>query len=199
MENTRIYHLVEIFSSLQGEGRHTGMAAVFVRFAGCNLRCSFCDTDFSAKFHLGIDDLVREIQSFNIPNVIFTGGEPTIQLDKALVSRLKGLGMHLHIETNGTGTVPVGIDWITCSPKSTDITSINLTHADEVKVVFQNQDMSAYDAIIEKLSPECLSLQPCDTGDPIRNASLTKGAMEYIMKNPKWRLSLQTHKILDIR
>ena len=197
--DSRIYHLAEIFASLQGEGHHTGMASVFVRFSGCNLRCSFCDTDFSAKIHMDLEELVNEINGFGIPNIIFTGGEPSLQLDSELVNRLKVLGKNLHIETNGTGLLPEGIDWITCSPKSTDVHTIHLQHADEVKIVYEGHDMTAYDSIIEALGPQVLSLQPCDTGDEMTNRRLTKEAMDFVMSHPRWRLSLQTHKILNIR
>lgn len=195
----KIYHISEIFPSLQGEGAHSGMAALFVRFAGCNLSCSFCDTDFSAKEHLSLDGLMEKILGYGYEHIILTGGEPALQIDEALISRLHAEGLRIHVETNGTLPLPEGIDWITCSPKSENAETIHLSHADEVKVVYTGQDIRAYEEIISKLSPSSLRLQPCDTGNSKLNAVMTRQAVEAIMTNPKWRLSLQTHKLINIK
>lgn len=203
-----LYHIAEIFASLQGEGRHSGMAAVFVRLAGCNLRCSFCDTDFSAKESLSLDELVVRIKEFSLPNVILTGGEPGLQVDADLVERLHAEGLRIHVETNGSYALPGGIDWITCSPKTTDVARIGLEKADEVKLVFVWGDaddlaaesgVAAYGAVIEKLAPSSLCLQPCDTLCEDTTKANTNGAISYILRHPHWRLSLQTHKYLNIR
>lgn len=207
----RIYHIAEIFASLQGEGAHTGMAAVFVRFSGCNLSCSFCDTDFSARLHLSADQIVAGVKQAAGENpvrtVILTGGEPGLQVDAGLVDALHQAGLAIHVETNGTCPFPEGIDWITCSPKTTDVSQIRLQRADEVKVVFtwggaesdSEQEISRYSAIINRLKPSSLRLQPCDTGEKTTTAANTRGAIAYILGHPEWRLSLQTHKYLDIR
>ena len=107
----------EIFYSLQGEGFHTGTPAVFVRFSGCNLRCSFCDTRHEEGVMMTDEEIVEKVSSFPARIVILTGGEPSLWIDKALISRLREAGKQICIETNGTRPLPDGIDWVTCSPK----------------------------------------------------------------------------------
>lgn len=187
----------EIFYSLQGEGRYTGTPAVFVRFAGCNLRCSFCDTEFETYTEMTEDEIVARVLSYPTPHVILTGGEPTLQLTTSLLQKLNGEESRriVHIETNGTHQLPEGpIHWVTCSPK---YGQLHIQRIDELKVVYEGQDMSKYDDIVPK--PQVYSLQPCDTGDPERNKQILQETINYILKHPKWNLSLQTHKILNVR
>ena len=107
----------EIFYSLQGEGFHTGTPAVFVRFSGCNLKCSFCDTQHESGVMMSDDDIVAEVSRYPSTMVILTGGEPSLWIDEAFVDRLHEAGKYVCIETNGTRPLPANIDWVTCSPK----------------------------------------------------------------------------------
>lgn len=183
----------EIFYSLQGEGEHTGRAAVFVRFASCNLRCSFCDTDFTSYTEMTEEEIVAAALQYPTNTVILTGGEPTLQLTSSLLDKLCEARRIVHIETNGTKQLPEGsIHWVTCSPKRA---TLYIQRIDELKVVYEGQDMSQYDDIQAKV----YSLQPCDTGDAEKNREITQQTIDYILKNPKWKLSLQTHKILGVR
>ena len=190
----RLMKINEIFYSLQGEGHYTGTPAVFVRFAGCNLKCSFCDTDFTSFTEMTEDDIVRETGQYPANHIVITGGEPTLQITASLVSKLHEAGKYVQIETNGTNILPEGcnIDWVTCSPK---YKAVRLQHIDELKVVFEGQDMSQYDC----LTASEYRLQPCDTQDEGKNKEILRQTIDFILKNPKWKLSLQTHKILNVR
>ena len=179
---------------MQGEGFWTGTPALFLRFSGCNLRCPFCDTDFSASTPMTEDQIVAELASAaTVPcnRIIVTGGEPAIQLDKNLLDRLHKEGYTVHIETNGTLPLPDGIDWITCSPKSDWIAGAEpvISHADEVKIVYTGQDPSRW---LDFQKDALHYLQPCSCQN-------TKEVVTYIMSHPCWKLSLQTHKYLNIR
>ncbi len=177
----------EIFCSLQGEGFHTGTAAVFVRLSGCNLRCGFCDTDHSGFRRMSANEIVREVTGYPAVTVILTGGEPSLQPIGPLVDMLHEAGRRVHIETNGTMPLPPSIDWVTCSPKEGG--KVVIDHCDELKVVYTGQDVESLAAQIHAGN---LFLQPCSG----RN---TAEVIEYILGHPWWRLSLQTHRILDIR
>lgn len=200
----KIYRINEIFYSLQGEGTYTGTPAVFVRFAGCNLNCPFCDTDFSRYEEMSADAIVEKclsvapVESRRL--LVLTGGEPTLQVDANLVARLHNRFYHIAIETNGTKEVPYNIDFITCSPKS-DFAAARLVlkAVDEVKVVFDGEhDVKHW--LYDLAAPVgCYFLQPCDTGDAQKNKEIQAQTVEYIKNNPEWRLSLQTQKILSIR
>jgi len=198
-DNGRKYEINEIFCSLQGEGLHTGMAAVFVRFSGCNLKCSFCDTDFKAKKEMTIQQIIDAVDGYATPHVILTGGEPAMQVDETLVEALHSAGKRVYMETNGTLPVPKGIDWVTCSPKCAQLERLHIEHVDEIKVVYTGQNMKGYNDMVSYYKPASLRLQPCDTGDAQKNAELTQGAINYIMEHQQWRLSLQTHKLINIK
>lgn len=179
------YRVNEIFYSLQGEGVHTGLPAVFVRFSGCNKRCGFCDTDFAAFTLMSAADIVAAVMHYPSDTVILTGGEPALQIDDALVVALHDAGRRIHVETNGSLPLPFGIDWVTCSPKDRDI---RLHRADEVKVVFTGDDPQW---AAELFDGAVLSLQPMSCLN-------TAATVDYIKSHPWWRLSLQTHKLIDI-
>ena len=197
----------EIFYSLQGEGHYTGTPAVFVRFAGCNLRCWFCDTDFEKGVEMSEDEIVEAVLQYPTRYVVITGGEPTLQITASLCDKLHAHGLYLMMESNGTRPLPEGcqVDWITCSPKLIDveegkrkIATIRLRHIDELKVVFEDsptQDMALY----EQIPVTEYRLQPCDTQDPLCNQAILNKTIKYILQHPKWKLSLQTHKILHVR
>lgn len=190
----------EIFYSLQGEGAHTGQPAIFVRFTGCNLACPFCDTDFKGGDDYTEGELVHEIQKY-LPCrfVVFTGGEPTLQLTDSLIERLHGYGYYLAMETNGTRPYPKGLDWVTVSPKNDFCAKVSLYPdnliASEVKVVYngENSPIKYEDLGREKY------IQPCDTGDADLNAEIIAKSVEWLKEHPDWKLSLQTQKIINVR
>lgn len=186
----------EIFYSLQGEGFHAGTPAVFVRFSGCNLKCSFCDTQHDSFIEMSEDEIMQEVAKYPATHVVITGGEPALQLTPSLVSKLHSAGKYVQIETNGTVMLPDGccVDWVTCSPK---YRPVELAHIDELKVVFTSseQDMAQYDSYPAAV----YCLQPCDIGDPKANARILGEAIDYCLVHPKWRLSLQTHKMINVR
>ncbi|MBO4753935.1 MAG: radical SAM protein [Bacteroidales bacterium] len=196
----------EIFYSLQGEGHFTGTPAVFVRFAGCNLRCWFCDTDFENGQELSEDEIVEAVLQYPTRYVVITGGEPTLQLTASLCDKLHAQGRYLMMETNGTRPLPEGcqVDWITCSPKLTpsllkkDGMGLPIGHIDELKVVFEDSESQDI-ALYEQIPASEYRLQPCDTQDPQRNQEIIDKTINYILQHPQWKLSLQTHKILGVR
>jgi 7-carboxy-7-deazaguanine synthase len=208
------YAVKEIFYTLQGEGVHTGRAAVFCRFAGCNLWngqerdratavCQFCDTDFvgtdgdgGGKFATA-DELARAVaekwpaSDAGKRFVVCTGGEPLLQLDTVLIDALHRQNFVIAIETNGTVAVPEGVDWVCVSPKAN--APLVVTRGDELKVVYpQATDPAVY----ERLEFANWFIQPMD--GPAQ-AEAVRAAIRYCAEHPKWRLSLQTHKLVGIR
>jgi 7-carboxy-7-deazaguanine synthase (Cx14CxxC type) len=213
---SRAYTVKEIFYTLQGEGANAGRAAVFLRFSGCNLwtgreedrataTCTFCDTDFvgtgpdGGKFDSG-EALARAVVAKwpwkNMkgarPLVVCTGGEPLLQLDAPLVAALHDAGFEVAIETNGTKQPPPGIDWICVSPKAR--APLVLTHGNELKLVYPQTGLEP--GSLDHLDFEQFFLQPMDGPNVDAN---TRAAVEYCLAHPRWRLSLQTHKLLGIR
>lgn len=187
-----MYRVNEIFYSLQGEGAFTGTPVVFVRFSGCNRACSFCDTDFDDYTLLSADDIVAEAERYPAGRVVLTGGEPLLQVDAPLIDALHRAGMTIHIETNGTLPVPDGIDWVTCSPKEPPL-AIQPDRINEIKVVYTGQSADSLDDIRCRFNPVSLFyLQPCsglNIDETVARVLSLKG----------WRLSLQTHKLIDIQ
>lgn len=220
-----MYKVNEIFFTLQGEGAHSGIPAVFVRFSGCNLRCPWCDTEFSEYTEMTAEQIVTQMKElYDLPNerrkmCVLTGGEPSLQVDKPLIDALHAAGFYICIETNGTRPLPDGIDWITCSPKMIAYphplpkgkgekpSPLALQKVNEVKVVFTG----TYDPEIwrSQLEAEHWMLQPLRyTGDWLienvdaweddRNDNLDD-TVRYILAHPFWRLSVQLHKIAGLR
>lgn len=182
----KTYKVNEIFCSLQGEGWFTGTAAVFLRFSGCNRRCDFCDTDHFDGREMTAEEIVAEVARYCPRHLVVTGGEPALQLDSELVRALKAEKFFIQVETNGSLPLPPDVDWVTCSPKEAPW---EIGRIDELKVVYQGQDV---ETIVSLLPAPRLFLQPC-SGLNIRET------VEYILSHPRWRLSLQTHKFIDIR
>ena len=191
----------EIFYSLQGEGYNTGTASVFIRLSGCNLRCTFCDTLHEEGTIMSLPEIVEQVMHYpQAPLIVLTGGEPSLWIDDDFVMGLKQLtGKRIAIETNGTHPLPHGIDWVTLSPKtglgnSGDVPVV-LTRCDELKVVYLGQDLAQYNTI----TANHRYLQPCWVNDKEQRLSNMRATVQAVLDNPQWRLSLQTHRILDIK
>ncbi|WP_058185429.1 7-carboxy-7-deazaguanine synthase [Terracidiphilus gabretensis] len=210
------YAVKEIFYTLQGEGAQAGRAAVFCRFSGCNLWsgresdrstavCQFCDTDFfgidgtgGGKFDSAgalADAIAREWTTKDAsgkPFVVCTGGEPLLQLDEPLIAALHDHGFEIAVETNGTIAAPAGLDWICVSPKAG--AELVQTSGHEIKLVYPQA--AAQPEAFEGMTFRHFFLQPMD--GPVRDANVA-AAIRYCMEHPRWRLSLQTHKMVGIR
>ena len=201
------YRVSEIFYSLQGEGCWIGTPMVFVRLAGCNLQCPFCDTDHRSFKELSIETILSAVreQGDACRRICLTGGEPLLQADDALLSAFHAAGYTVHLETNGTRPLPGGVDWVTLSPKE-DVpgqvgdSRVVLEKADEVKLVYDGTLSEERLAFWARFPATWHFLQPCDTGKPERNRALLRETIGYIQaRGGLWRLSLQTHKFLGIR
>ena len=214
-----MYAVKEIFYTLQGEGAHAGRPAVFCRFSGCNLwtgreadrhraTCRFCDTDFvgvgpdGGRFATA-DALAEAVLArwpaahdagAARPFVVCTGGEPLLQLDADAVAALHARGFEVAVETNGTQPAPPGIDWLCVSPKAG--APLRLTSGHELKLVYPQPEADAQPERFAALAFERFSLQPMD-GPAL--ADNMRRAVEYCLAHPRWRLSVQTHKVLGIR
>ena len=195
-----MYPIVEIFHSVQGEGFHSGVPHVFVRFGNCNLRCEWCDTDFLVYEERGLNSIVEEVLSYGCDRVIFTGGEPAMQDLATIGGKLKEHGINLSIETNGTIEVDPVIDWICVSPKDQvypDV-AIRQRSGDELKVVYCGQSLEIYDELKEGFSHHFI--QPCyiDSESVEQNGRSFQMVEKLVKDNPGWRLSLQTHKWMGV-
>lgn len=192
---SKTYKINEIFYSLQGEGFYTGTPSVFVRFSGCNLSCPFCDTDHNQGVMMTADEIAAAVNAYPTSHVVLTGGEPSLFVDDELTAALQG--HFIAMETNGTHPVAAGVDWITMSPKSDFVDGAEpvLTECDELKLVYTGQNLDRYASFAARHH----FLQPCDYGDAGKNRLLLKECIQACLDNPVWRLSLQTHKYLDIR
>lgn len=195
----------EIFYSLQGEGCNTGTPAIFVRLSGCNLDCPFCDTDHISGKEMTEGEIIEEVSRYKASLVVITGGEPALQLTESLVEMLHLLGKTVAVETNGTVELPKNVDWITLSPKDAFLgekATPVLKYADELKLVFDEdmcKDARPCVSTYANINVKHRFLQPCDTGDASKNAEIIQKTIDYCKEHPEWRLSLQTHKILNIR
>jgi 7-carboxy-7-deazaguanine synthase len=218
------YTVKEIFYTLQGEGQNAGRPAVFCRFSGCNLWtgrerdrhravCQFCDTDFvgvgpdGGRFATA-DALADAVLSRwplvdagravgGRPLVVCTGGEPLLQLDEPVIAALHARGFEVAVETNGTQPAPAGLDHVCVSPKAD--APLVLTRGTELKLVYPQAHPDAQPERFAGLEFEAFLLQPLDTGDEATTRANTQSALAYCLAHPQWRLSIQTHKLLDIR
>lgn len=209
------YSVKEIYFTIQGEGMQTGRPAVFLRFAGCNLWsgreedrdkaiCQFCDTDFfgvdgvnGGKYQ--VEALVEKVGNLwpgstrdNTPYVVCTGGEPLLQLDEVLINLLHATGFEVGIETNGTLPVPRGVDWVCVSPKAG--ADCIVKSGNELKLVYPQKGLNPRQ--FEDWDFEFYFLQPMDGADLGTN---TKKTIEYCLTHPRWRLSLQMHKLAGLK
>lgn len=207
------YSVKEIYYTLQGEGYHTGRPAVFIRFSSCNLWtghekdrsgaiCNWCDTDFvgtnginGGKFSAEeITNIINSLWKGNVqtePYVVCTGGEPLLQMDESLIKAIHKAGFEIGLETNGTMIPPDGIDWICVSPKAN--ADLVLKNGNELKIVYPQCGMNP--RMHEKLKFDHFYIQPMDGIDQKNNI---KRSEKFVLDHPKWKLSLQTHKILGI-
>ena len=211
------YSVKEIFHTLQGEGANAGRSAIFCRFTGCNLWsgyevdrtdavCNFCDTDF-----VGIDGInggmfnkaselaeaVDKIWNTHVINsknkfIVFTGGEPLLQLDAKLIDELHKFGFEVAVETNGTQSAPSNIDWICVSPK-TNVSDLLLTSGNELKFIYPQETIQPEQ--FENFKFDSFYLVPMDGKNKQQNTQLTA---EYCLKNPQWKLNLQMHKLIGL-
>lgn len=196
------YFVNEIFFSVQGEGVRFGTSNVFVRFAGCNLTCRKevegfdCDTNFSGGRRVTLDQLLHEMDLIGGPcrNVILTGGEPSLQIDDAIVSRLHDAGWYIAIETNGTKALPEGIDWICVSPKTAEHT-LRVSRADEVKYVLHHGQALPKPSIKADNYLVSPAVQP--EGNIVQED--LNWCLTQLKDHPQWRLSAQVHKWLKAR
>ena len=218
------YVVKEVFYTLQGEGSNAGRAAVFCRFSGCNLWtgreadrhkaiCQFCDTDFvgvgpdGGKYDTAgalADAVLSHWPAVadgrargGRPLVVCTGGEPLLQLDEAAIDALHARGFEVAVETNGTQPAPAGLDHVCVSPKAG--APLVLTHGNELKLVYPQPHVDADPARFASLDFQHFFLQPLDAGNDEVTQDNTHAALAYCLAHPQWRLSLQTHKLLDIR
>lgn len=200
----------EIFESIQGEGCHTGVPSVFVRFSGCNLNCSFCDTRHEEGEWMTDEEIISEIRKYKAGMIVLTGGEPSLHIDEEFILKLKQqTGKFIAIETNGTREIFEGIDWVTVSPKFgmghgdgekvTGNASINIQHIDELKVVDIGQDLEQYFTIPGVIKSTPMLLQPCYSDDEDERERNTRRTIGRVLEDPRWRLSLQTHRYLGVR
>ena len=194
-----MYSLVEIFESLQGEGRNTGRPCVFVRFAGCNLKCPWCDTNVSRRFSLSLADLVSEVKSFKSRSVVLTGGEPSlVEGMPELVAALKKEGFWIAVETNGTASPDwfQFVDYVACSPKAEYADLVRLERADEVRIVASSEDVIEFARKMKsRISATDYYISPCD-----RNGKIDYATAKYVLSSLEgFSLSVQLHKILGFR
>ena len=204
------YKVNDIFYSLQGEGHNAGCPAIFIRFSGCNLQCSFCDTDFSQYKKMTATEIIDSLKicikeyiptNSNVSSegkglrdnilCVLTGGEPTLQVDEELIDMLHSDGFKVAMESNGTILPPKNLDWFTVSPKNNP----TVKHCNELKVLFDDSgDVNDFG-----ISADYYYLQPCDMNDKERNSTINKHCVDYILKHTRWRLSVQTHKLLNFK
>ena len=204
MADEPILRITEIFHSIQGEGFHTGTPAVFVRGTGCNRACDFCDTDFSPRERLTPSRVLERIAGYPCRFVVLTGGEPTLQPGfRALIGSLRAQGYYVALETNGSSADTLGADWVTVSPKLSQKGKWVLKRAQELKLVYEGQDLSFYeDSEFEHyfLQPKEIRTAPWGGGERDRERSLAERerTVRAVLASPRWKLSIQLHKELGL-
>jgi 7-carboxy-7-deazaguanine synthase len=199
--NQKAYRINEWFLSLQGEGLRAGTPNIFLRFSGCNLKCNEkedgfnCDTEFTSGENWSLDQIIQNLKELSLDCkwVVLTGGEPSLQIDDALLDRLHLEGYQIAIETNGTRKISSKIDWITVSPKGAE-------HCIEQKKAHEVKYVRAHGMGIPKTSVEAeyYLISPAFEGDILPKKNL-EWCIDLVKKNPPWRLSLQQHKFMQIR
>jgi organic radical activating enzyme len=201
-----VLRISEIFYSLQGEGYHAGTPAVFIRGAGCNLACDFCDTDFSLREKLEPEEIVARIAEYPAKFVVLTGGDPTIQPEgfRRLTELLHDKGYYVTLETNGTSENTLGVDWVTVSPKLSQGGDWKLKSGDELKLLYEGQDLGFYeDSTFDHYFLQPKEIRTGRFGAGERDVPATRAERERTvaaaLANPQWKLSFQMHKELGLR
>lgn len=192
----------EIFYSIQGEGHHAGTPAIFIRLQGCNLKCKFCDTKHQEGKEFTFDMILNQIRKYNSKTIVITGGEPLAQYNELekLVRTLKLHNYRIHIETNGTIAISDEfanqLDWITCSPKFEFAKGrdMKLQHYDEIKVIYNGQNLNCYESFFKDKHVK-MFLQPMETN---KENNIEK-TIKKVKEDPRWKLSIQLHKMLKIQ
>ena len=192
-----MWKIHKIYYSLIGEGFFTGTPAVFICFAGCNLRCSFCDAANLEGSNMSLYQIVNEIKKYpNAHHIVLTGGEPAIFIDQDFVDAIKRTGKRIIIETNGTKALPDGSDWITLSPKYSfaggDAAPLLLKECNELRVVYLGQDISQYEGI----KADYRYLQPCFCEEEEMRKYILHSCINAVLSNDGWALSLQTQRLI---
>jgi organic radical activating enzyme len=193
--NIETLPVVEIFDSIQGEGARSGTYCSFIRLAGCNLKCDFCDTDYTGGEHLSFDQIIEKI---NFKNVVITGGEPTIHPNLAnFLVRLSSKGFYIAVETNGTNKISSFVSWVTVSPKNSDLQ----VHAgDEIKVLWIKGDKETEEEFVDQFSDligfKYKFIQPVEKKGKFQKVP---EIIDFIKRRPQWRLCIQIHKVLHLK
>jgi len=192
--------VVEIFNSIQGEGANVGKAATFIRLSNCNKNCSYCDTDWDQGTEMTLDEIMAEVQRYTTKMIIWTGGEPTLQLNSKILNEFKDY--YQAIETNGTNPVPYGIDYVSCSPKvATSTLNRNFDSVDEFRFPVVAGDKVP--SIDELPLANNYFLSPIFVGEEKKRLEINKKNLDYclelIQQDPRWRLSVQLHKLLNVQ
>jgi len=195
------FPIVEIFYSIQGEGYFSGAPSIFIRFGGCNLACSWCDTEFNKWDEMSLKEIIGTISEWDCKRIVLTGGEPAIQDISTFSDVIKPLGYELAIETNGTVSLPENkVDWICVSPKDQLYPTVKIRQktGNELKVVWVGQDLSMYDDLRKGFDHHYL--QPCydESMDVEWNGKNFHQTYNIVKNSPEWSLSLQTHKWLGV-
>jgi 7-carboxy-7-deazaguanine synthase len=192
--------VVEIFNSIQGEGANVGRAATFIRLSNCNMNCSFCDTDWDKGTEMTVDEVLVEVQKYATNMIIWTGGEPTLQLTDEILSNFKNY--YQVIETNGTNPVPDGIDYISCSPKvGLAILNANFQKVDEFRFpIVAGDEIPSIDELPQASN---YFLSPIFVGEVKKRLEINRRNLDYclavIQQDSRWRLSVQLHKLLNVQ
>lgn len=194
----------EIFHSIQGEGCHTGVPSVFIRFSGCNLKCGFCDTLHEDGKWMTDEEIIEAVKAQQSSRIILTGGEPSLFIDSEFIKKLKAeTGLPIAIETNGTRELPEGIDWVTVSPKTgmskTGDSEVIVKYADELKVVETGQDLECYFKLPCVMENTVMLLQPCYVKNENERDQNIQRTIKRVLEDPRWRLSLQVHRMIGVR
>ena len=186
----------EIFYSIQGEGYRAGHASIFIRLSDCDQTCGFCDTEFESGQELSNEELLVKIQEYPCQWIIWTGGEPTLQLRETDVDYFKGKGYSQAIETNGNNRAPKGIDWVCVSPKVAEHV-VEKNFPDGVDELRYDRHANQLAGPSPKVEAKHLYLSPRFDGNDMNKKNLDK-CIQLILENPEWKLSLQSHKLLDV-
>ncbi|MDR2627048.1 MAG: 7-carboxy-7-deazaguanine synthase QueE [Dysgonamonadaceae bacterium] len=187
----------EIFYSLQGEGRRMGEASIFVRLTGCNLRCDFCDTSFETGTEMRPEEILEKIAAYACRWIVWTGGEPALQLSDKVLSFFKQNGYRQAIESNGTHRISPLLDYVACSPKGNyeEVKKINPV-VDEIRLPVKAGDVLPFMWQLPRAGTYYIS--PIFTDDPRETASNIASCVDYVKRHPAWKLSLQVHKLIGI-